>query len=300
VTGAGEEPPTEVEVTEALVRGLLAEQHPDLADRDLVHLDAGWDNEIFRLGPDLLVRLPRRSVAAPLIESEQRWLPDLAPHLPLPISVPVRTGVPSAAYPWHWSVSRWFPGRSALTEPPADPAAAAEQLGRFVACLHRPAPSGYPANPYRGIPLAGRDELTRSAIVQVDRDQPGSIDAASALACWEHHLALEPWGGPALWLHGDLHPHNVIVHEGAVAAVIDFGDITAGDPATDLAIAWMLFAPGIRPVLRAASGVDETTWERARGWALALGLAYLASPVSSAGFRALGRSTVAAALADTV
>ncbi|WP_426574783.1 aminoglycoside phosphotransferase family protein [Aquihabitans sp. McL0605] len=292
--GAVDPPAPEVEITEELVRSLLAAQHPDLADRPLTPLDAGWDNVTFRLGPDLVVRLPRRAVAAPLIVSEQRWLPELAAHLPLPVPVAVRTGVPSARYPWPWSVTPWFPGTSALAQPPADLERAAAQLGAFVAALHRPAPAEAPANPYRGIPLADRDEQARAAIEALGT----TIDGPAALACWARHAALPPWAGPALWLHGDLHPHNVIVHHGEVAAVIDFGDITSGDPATDLAIAWMLLPPAARPALRSAAGVDDGTWERGRGWALALALAYVSSPLSTPDFVRLGRATITSVLTD--
>ena len=135
--------------------------------------------------------------------------------------------------------------------------------------------------------------------IEVTRERlAGTIDAPRATACWEHHVALPAWTGPALWLHGDLHPHNVVVDRGEITAVIDFGDITAGDPATDLAIAWMLLPPAVRPVLRDAAEVDAATWERGRGWALALGLAYLSGTASTADFLRLGGATIDAVLAD--
>jgi aminoglycoside phosphotransferase (APT) family kinase protein len=289
-----EPPAAEVDVIPGLVRDLLAEQHPDLADLPLRELDAGWDNSIFRLGPDLVVRLPRRALAAPLVLHEQRWLPTLAGRLPLPIPVPVRAGRPTAAYPWPWSITPWFEGASALTAPVADPAEVARQLGGFLAALHQPAPADAPPNPYRGMPLADRDHLTRPCIDQLG----GHIDAPRARRCWDAHVELPHWDGPPLWLHGDLHPHNVVVHRGRVAAVIDFGDICSGDPATDLGIAWMLLAPGTRTTLRDAAGVDEATWERGRGWALALGLAYLASSASTPAFAQLGRTTIETVLDD--
>jgi aminoglycoside phosphotransferase (APT) family kinase protein len=294
VSGPVDKPAAEVDVTEALVEELLEAQHPDLAGLGLVHLDAGWDNVIFRLGDELVVRLPRRQLAADLVRHEQRWLPELAPSLPLPIPAPVRVGRPSAAYPWAWSVLPWFPGSSALATPPADRIEAAHQLGRFIRALHRPAPADAPHNPYRGIPLADRDELTRGWIAQLS----DLIDAERVRACWAAHVALPRWEGPPLWLHGDLHPYNLVVHEGRIAAVIDFGDITAGDPATDLGIAWMLLPPDVRPVLRDAVGVDDATWARGRGWALGLGLAYLANSASTPAFARLGLATIDAVLAD--
>ena len=290
-----DKPAAEVDVTDDLVRSLLQAQHPDLADRPLVELDAGWDNVIFRLGEDLVVRLPRRALAAPLVLHEQRWLPELAPWLPLPIPDPVRVGTPTATYPWHWSVTRWFPGASALTAPPSDPEDAARRLGAFLTALHQPAPPDAPANPYRGIPLADRDELTLRWIDQL----PDHVDGPRARACWAAHVALPRWTGPAVWLHGDLHPHNVVVHDGELTAVIDFGDLTSGDPATDLGIAWMLLPARSRSVLRDAVDVDDATWARGRGWALALGLAYLANGASTPGFAELGRRTIATVLDDT-
>ncbi|WP_421117860.1 aminoglycoside phosphotransferase family protein [Aquihabitans daechungensis] len=294
MTGPVDQPAAEVDVDQELVRLLLDEQHPDLADLDLVELDAGWDNVIFRLGPDLAVRLPRRELAAPLVAHEQRWLPELAPSLPLAVPAPVRVGRPSAGYPWSWSITRWFPGASALHAPPAEPVDAARRLGAFLRALHQPAPADAPPNPYRGIPLAERDELTHAGIDQlVDH-----LDGDRVRACWEAHVALPRWDGPPLWLHGDLHPHNVVVDDGRITAVIDFGDITSGDPATDLGIAWMLLPPDARPVLRDAAGADDATWARGRGWALALGLAYLANSASTPDFARLGRATIDHVLAD--
>lgn len=295
MTGPVDQPAAEVDVTVELVRALLADQHPDLADLPLRLVANGWDNVALRLGDGLVVRLPRRELAAPLVLHEQRWLPELASSLPLPIPAPVRVGHPSAAYPWAWSIVPWFAGRSALTDPPFDPSAAARALGGFLAALHRPAPADAPPNPYRGIPLADRDELTRAWIDQL----PDHLDVPRVRECWGAHVALPPWEGPPLWLHGDLHPHNVVVHEGRVAAVIDFGDITSGDPATDLGIAWMLLPPDARPALRAAAGItDDATWARGRGWALALGLAYLANSASTPDFAVLGKATIEAVLAD--
>lgn len=294
MTGPVDKPPAEVEITPGLVRSLLADQHPDLADRPLAVLDAGWDNVMVRLGDDLLVRLPRRSSAAPLVLHEQRWLPELAPRLPLAVPAPLRVGRPSPGYPWAWSVVPWFEGSSALTRPPSDPDAAATALAGFLTALHQPAPPTAPPNPYRGIPLADRDERTLGWIDQL----PDHVDGPRARACWAHHAALPRWAGPPQWLHGDLHPHNLVVRDGRIAAVIDFGDITAGDPATDLAIAWMLLPPRSRAVLRAGSGVDDATWERGRGWALTLGLAYLANSASTPGFAEVGAATIAAVLDD--
>lgn len=287
-------PAAEVDVDEALVHALLEAQHPDLAGLPLRRVADGWDNVIFRVGDDLLARLPRRELAGPLVEHEQRWLPALAPTLPLPIPAPVRTGRPGRGYPWPWSICRWFDGASALETPPTDLPAAADALGGFLRALHRPAPPDAPRNPYRGIPLADRAERTLAAIEQVD-----GIDRDAARARWEELVATPPWTGPALWLHGDVHPGNLLVTEGRLSAVLDFGDLTSGDPASDLAVAWMLFPPEVRPAFRSAAGdVDDATWQRARGWALALGLVIAASSADNPAYAGLGARAIAAVMAD--
>lgn len=288
-------PAAEVDIDVDLVRALLADQHPDLADRPLRPLGSGWDNAIVRVGEDLLVRLPRRAAAVPLVTNEQRWLPALAPRLPLPVPVPIRTGRASERYPWPWSVCRWMPGRSALDAPPSDPATAAT-LGRFLAALHEPAPTDAPANPFRGVALAICDPVVRRRI-----DRLGSeVDGPALLALWERLAATPPWPGPPVWIHGDLHPGNLVVDGGSLVGVIDFGDITSGDPATDLAVAWTLLDPRDRPVLRASAGhaEDPDTWDRARGWAVHLGCAYLLSSADRPAYAALGRRALASALAD--
>jgi aminoglycoside phosphotransferase (APT) family kinase protein len=288
-------PAAEVTVDESLVRRLLATQHPDLAGRSLVLFANGWDNVMYRLGADLVVRLPRRQVAAVLIEHEQRWLPILAPRLPLPIPAPVRIGRPGEGYPWSWSVIPWLPGRIAAQTGVAVPATEARRLGAFVAALHQPAPADAPVNPVRGGPLAERafavtERLSRLASV---------VDAEAVARTWERGVAAVPWTGPPLWLHGDVHTANVLVDSGAISAVIDFGDITAGDPATDLAIAWMLFDRTDRDGFRWACGTsDGDTWDRARGWAVHLGLAYLAHSADNPLMAAIGERVISAVLRD--
>lgn len=262
-------PAAEVEIDEALVRRLLEEQHPDLADLHLELLAEGWDNVIFRLGDELTVRLPRRELSAFLALHEQRWLPKLAAGLPLPVPVPVRIGAPGGGYPWPWHVGPWLPGQPMEHAPPDDLDAAATLLGQFLAALHQPAPSDAPVNPYRGIPLRDRQERLHTGLV----DLGDTVDAAAVRRRWDSLVGTPPWEGPPVWLHGDVHPLNLLVHMGALAAVIDFGDICAGDPASDLAVAWMLFPEPARSAFRSATGVDDHTWARGEGWALALGVA---------------------------
>jgi aminoglycoside phosphotransferase (APT) family kinase protein len=287
-------PAAEIDVDERLVRRLLAAQHPDLAELPLAELAFGWDNVIYRLGEELTVRLPRRAVAAVLVEHEQRWLPRLPP-LPLPIPVPLHTGGPGTGYPWPWSICPWLPGDVAATSPPADPFAAATDLGRFVRALHRPAPPDAPHNPVRGIPLPARSEVFAQHLARLG----DHVDVAAVAEEW-HRLAATPaWTGPPLWLHGDLHAANVLVHEGAVSAVIDFGDVTAGDPATDLAVAWVMLPSEARDVFRAAAGdPDDDTWDRARGWALALAVACLANSAANPLIGAMGQRTLEAVLSS--
>jgi aminoglycoside phosphotransferase (APT) family kinase protein len=295
VSPSRNQPAAEVDIDEPLVRSLLREQMPDLAALPLSQLAFGWDNVIFRLGDDFVVRFPRRAVAAELIDHELRWLPVLAPALPLPVPAPVRAGRASGGYPWAWSVCRWLPGVVAEQATLTDRRRAAVTLGGFVAAMHRPAPPDAPANPVRGIPLRDR----APAVLEHINAIADVLDVASVRACWEDLLATPEWPGPPLWLHGDMHPLNVLVDHGEPSAVIDFGDLTAGDPATDLSLAWMMFSPDHRSVFRDAAGdVDDDTWRRARGWALALSVAYIANSADHALLARIGSRTLAAALAD--
>ncbi len=286
-------PPAEVHIDEPLVRRLLVAQAPHLAGSPLRLLANGWDNVIYRLGEHLTVRLPRRALAVPLIEHEQRWLGLLAPLLPLPIPAPVLCGAAGEGFPWPWSVCPWFPGASAAAGPPTDPFETAERLGAFLAALHRPAPADAPPNDVRGVALAERDDAVRSRLALLD----AVLDAASVGRRWSTLVDTAVWHGEPCWLHGDLHPANLLVHDGTLHAVIDFGDLTSGDPATDLAVAWMLLPAAARPVLRrAAGGVDDDTWCRAQGWALNLALAFLANSADNPLLEAIGRRTLDALL----
>lgn len=289
-------PEAEVDVTSELLRALLRDQHPDLADLPIDEVATGWDNLIYRLGEDLVARLPRRLASAELVLHEQRWLPELAVDLPLAVPTPVRVGVPGCGYPWAWSVCPWIPGVEIERQPPADWLEVARQLGDFLGVLHRPAPPDAPANPYRGIPLPERTERLMAGL-----DQLGdTVDRARLTKRWAEVVDIEPWGGPPLWLHGDVHPLNLLVHAGRLSGVIDFGDVTAGDPASDLAVAWMLLPQAARPEFRAASGtrypVDDALWSRAQGWAIALGVAMANGDEPMA---AIGRRALHAVLAES-
>ncbi len=290
-------PAAEVDVTWSLVHGLLLRQHPDLAALRLRHVSSGWDNEVFRLGDELVVRVPRRALAAPLMDNELRWLPLLSAGLPLPVSAPVRAGRPDESFPWRWAVARWLPGSIAADTPLDDPRQAAGALGRFVRAFSRQAPDDAPVNPFRGVPLAARDPALRERLAHWGA--VAAVDHRAVLARWEHALAAPDWGGPPLWLHGDLHPANLLVDRGRLSGVIDFGDLTAGDPTTDLSVAWMLFDETGRAIFRdAAAGPDEATWARARGNALAHGVACLDSSADHRVMSAVAHRTIASVLAD--
>jgi aminoglycoside phosphotransferase (APT) family kinase protein len=291
-------PPAEVTIDARLVQTLLREQHPDLAHLPLRPVAEGWDNAVFRVGEDLAVRLPRRAATASLMEHEQRWLPELAPRLPLPVPTPVRTGRPGSGFPWSWSVVRWFDGRAAIAAPATDLQRIASPLGQFLRALHQPAPDDAPHNPWRSLPLDAR-----TARLHEHLDQLRSVvNRERVLAVWDRLVVTPRWPGPPLWIHGDLHPGNLLVDDGELRAVLDFGDVTSGDPATDLSVMWMLPA-GIRTDLFRASGrdraiiADEHVWKRARGWALALGVAYLAHARDRDPLAELGKRTIDAALA---
>lgn len=289
-------PAAEVDVTPDLIRKLLARQHPDLASRPIEVLANGWDNFIGRLGDDLLIRLPRRELGAKLVVHEQQWLPVLAPRLPLAVPAPVRIGRPAEAegYPWPWSIVPFLPGEVAARTPPADPRQAATSLGSFLNALHASAPHDAPVNAVRGVPLAARAETVADNIAILgDR-----IPARRAEDLWAAAMATPPWAGPKLWLHGDLHTANILVHDNNISAVIDFGDITSGDPATDLSVAWMLFPdPDHRDAFWTAyAKADDNTKARAGGWALRLSLVFQAHSADNPLMAEIGRRTLAAVL----
>ncbi len=262
-------PAAEVPIDEALVRRLLEEQHPDLAGMELRLFDAGFDNVMWHLGEDLLVRIPRRVIAADLIENEQRWLPELAERLPLPVPVPLRKGRPSGAYPWCWSVVPWIDGHPGDRTPVTDVEESAKRLGAFLRAMHVPAPPEAPDNPYRSGPVVSRADTFEERLEKL----AGHVDEPRVRALWDDALASPPYGGAPLWLHGDLHPANTLVRDGAVAAVIDFGDLCAGDPAVDIGAAWMsLRDEGMEGFWASYGDPQPDLVRRARGWAVLFSL----------------------------
>ncbi len=259
----------EVPTDAALVRRLLAAQFPQWAALPITPvLSAGTDNALYRLGDDLAVRMPRIHWAIGQVAKEQRWLPQLAPHLPLAIPVPLAAGAPGEGYPWQWSICRWLPGENAARARFTDPCQAAIELAQFVVALQRlDAANGPPPgdhNSWRGEPLARRDQATRTAIAALG----DLIDAAAVTAAWEADLHAPAWDGPPIWIHGDLAGGNLLAVQGELSAVIDFGCLGVGDPACDLIVAWNLFDGAARGAYRAALAVDDAAWARGRGWAL--------------------------------
>ena len=291
-------PAAEIFVDADLVRQLLREQHPSVAEQQLQPVANGWDNYIFRLGTDYAVRLPRRLAAAQLTANEQNWLPGLTADLAVGTSAPLFAGTPSAAFPWPWNITRWFSGTEVSLQPRDRNMALAAPLAGFLNVFHRPAPAGYPRNPVRGIPLANRNDAVCSRL-----DSGMVPHAARVRELWEASLALPPWPGPALWLHGDLHPANLVGGaDGGLEAVIDFGDLTAGDPATDLAAAWLVFDRDGRRIFRESLGgqydADPQVWGRAQGWAVCMASALLANSDDHPGMYLMGSETLMEILTD--
>ncbi len=262
---------TASEITADLIAELLREQHPDLAGLPLRFGARGWDNQLWRLGDDLAVRLPwATESAAGLLLKEHALLPATAPRLPLQIPVPQRLGQPSERFPRHWLVTTWVEGEPADRAPATRGAEAADTLASFLAALHQPAPDDAPGGRHRrGRPLAdigyGFAQFLTEATDRGLISDPGAVREV-----WNDALAAPDWTGPALWLHGDLHPANVLTRDGNFCGVVDFGDMCAGDPACDVAACWMLLPDGFidRFQQSYSSAADAATLRRARGWAV--------------------------------
>lgn len=259
-------PPAEVVVDAALARRLLESQCPEALGGDITLVGEGWDNFIFRVGTEYGLRIPRRQVAVELLRNEQRWLPEIAARLSIAVPVPISTGTPSALFGWPWSVVAWIEGTTAERAPLSVPSAVL--LASALRALHTPAPEEAPANPYRGVPLLERAEVIEERVERLHLD--------SLLPQWRSALGAEPSRTP-VWLHGDLHPRNVLVRDDALVGLIDWGDMTGGDPSTDLACAWTLCDPDARSALRDTYGPTDHEWARAIGWAIHFGAALVDS-----------------------
>jgi aminoglycoside phosphotransferase (APT) family kinase protein len=256
----------EVDTDVALVRRLLAGQFPEWAELSVDPVVSyGTDHDIYRLGDHLAARLPRIAWATKQAAMEAEWLPKLAPHLPLAIPVQLAMGQPAEGYPFEWSVYEWLPGENANgTIDDLDQAAV--DLAAFVTALRGVDATDAHVRPRgsRGSPLAELDKPARRAIAELgDR-----IDTDVAARSWEESLSASAWDGEELWVHGDLLPGNLLVVDGRLSAVIDFGGLNVGDPACDLQPAWNVFARDSRARYRAELQVDDASWLRGRGWAL--------------------------------
>ncbi len=288
-------PPAEVAIDAGLVRHLLRTQTPDLASLPLDRVGVGWDNVIYRLGPDHSVRLPRRSLRARLIAVEARWLPVVADRLPLAVPVPQRIGEPDEIYPWPWTVCSYVPGRAVGANLLAGEVGlrAADDLAAFLCALHVPAPAAAPANEFRGVPLATRADTVRRALASAPDDLAGVASRA-----WSLGIEADPYSGPPRWVHGDLHNLNVLTAGGGITGVLDFGDLCAGDPSTDLAAAWMLLDRPARQRLVALLPADRAAWARARGWAAFFGLVFIEHSRSTPDNAEIGRRILTEVAAD--
>lgn len=252
----------------ALVRHLVAMQFPNWMDLPVRPVDAaGWDNRSFRLGEHMIVRLPRAAAYAAQVEKEQRWLPRLAPLLPLEIPTPLAIGAPADGYPWNWSIYRWIEGEPAAPERMGEPNVFATGLAEFLIALQRIDPTGGPRpgahNFYRGGSLATYDAETRQAIAILK----GKVTTDAATEVWDTALKTT-WDLPPVWLHGDVSAGNLLMHEGRLSAIIDFGMAGVGDPACDLSVAWTLLRGESRSIFRAMLPLDPGTWARGRAWTL--------------------------------
>lgn len=264
----------EPDIDTSLVIRLIAGQFPRWASLPVERVDsAGTSNAMYRLGEDMVVRLPRTTGSAADVRTEQIWLRRLAPVLPAAVPVPLGAGRPAEGYPWPWSVYGWLPGEIPVAGKIAAPDLLAADLAEFVTALHRADPVDAPAS-YRSETLAERDADTRASIAALGAS--GDVDAAAATALWEEALRAPLPPGPPVWIHADLQPGNMLLADDRLAAVIDFGCAGLGDPAVDLLAAWYVLPATARPAFRTALAADGATWTRGRGWALSVSLAELA------------------------
>jgi len=259
----------------SLVRHLLASQFPKWADLPIKPVpSAGTDNALYRLGDEMVVRLPRIHWAVGQVDKEREWLLRLAPYLPLAVPFPLVVGEPAEGYPWRWAIYRWLTGENANIDTITNPVQAANDLARFIRVLQKIDPTGGPLaseHNSRGSPLITRDEDTREAIASLD----GMFDADLLTSIWGSALRAPDWDKKPVWFHGDLLPGNLLFTQGRLSAVIDFSALGVGDPACDLMITWNLFSGESRDAFRKALDVDDATWSRGRGHALSQALIFI-------------------------
>jgi len=258
----------EVDTDVSLVRRLLAAQFPQWAGLLIEPVpSAGTDNALYRLGVGMVVRLPRIHWAVGGVDKDLRWMPMLAPLLPVSLPVPLAKGAPAESYPWEWGIYPWLEGENPSIDGVANIDSLTRDLERFVRALHRvDSADGPPTR--RGAPLILQDEETRSALPELG----SMIDTEAATAAWDEALKVPDWSGPPVWVHGDLLPGNLLLGAGRLTGVIDWNALGVGDPACDMIVAWGVLPPAARDSFRANLGVDDASWARGRGWALSIGL----------------------------
>jgi aminoglycoside phosphotransferase (APT) family kinase protein len=282
-----------------LVRRLIKAQFPQWSDLPITPVKVdGWDNRTYRLGDSLTVRLPTAVGYAPAVDKEDLWLPRLAPQLPVAVPEPVGKGVPGEGYAFNWSIRRWLSGETSSPERIDDLVEFAVAVAEFIKALQGCDPSGGPIagahSFHRGAPPAYYDDETRRALVALE----GYIDTVAATAVWEAAIG-SVWDGPPTWFHGDIASGNLLVSQGNLSAVIDFGTSGVGDPACDLVIAWTMFDGESRAAFRRTVDQDAGTWARARGWALWKALIVMAADLGSNEKRvAVNRRVIEEVLSD--
>jgi len=271
------DPKAEIKIDKPLIQKLLKTQFPQLAHLKIEFLDAGWDNENYRLGADYIIRLPRRQLAAQLLLNEINWLPNLQKKLSIPIPAPAFCGKPTQDYPWQWTIIPWQDGKSANLNKPDETEAFG--LVRFLKALHQENPKNAPENHSRGVPLFKKVEGINERMTRLKKKTTFITPKIEQLLTTALNA---PFPTAKHLLHGDLHPRNIIVHEGKIAAIIDWGDITDGDVATDVASLWMLFeCPSIRQAALKEYGATPDLINRAIGWAIFFGVILLDTGLES-------------------
>ncbi|MER5275850.1 aminoglycoside phosphotransferase family protein [Streptomyces sp. NPDC002809] len=282
-------------IDDFLVQQLITAQFPRWSGLPVERVGAaGTSNVMYRLGADMVVRLPRTAGSADDTTTEHHWLPRLAPALPVAIPVPLGAGVPGEGYPWPWSVYGWLDGNCPAVGDTAEAAPLARDLARFVTALHRVDPTGGPPS-YRSETLASRDSAVRAALDDLHAD----LDTGAAAEAWDTALRAPAPTGPPVWIHADLQPGNMLTADGRLTAVIDFGCLGLGDAAVDLIVAWYVLPAAARGTFRDAAGADDAAWARGTGWALSIALMELQYYRETNAFMAdTARHVIAEILAD--
>ncbi|HVB52198.1 MAG TPA: aminoglycoside phosphotransferase family protein [Acidimicrobiales bacterium] len=287
-------PPAEVRIDAALVSSLLHAQFPDLANLNCYKVDEGFDNSLWRLGEELVVRIPRREIAAALIENELRWLPEIARHVSLATPLPLRAGVATDDFPWPWLIASWHNGEAGDEIDPKVRGRSAKEMAIFLRELHSEAPTDAPFNPFRSVSLVDRETSLYSRLYDLGDD----VDFEFVEALWKRVRDTPRWDDPGHWLHGDFHPGNTLYRNGALVGVVDFGDVCAGDPAVDLA-GGLLSLPyeSLQEFFDAYEGCDEAMLRRTIGWAVLFGVMFLSLGRTRTSYLSIGQLALANAKA---